>query len=210
MSLPAAAARPVVAAGDLWRFATEDRLRQRSSEETRRIVQVTRERILCDNDSTAPGYARGRYVYTRHWNLVSRPALAAPGDLPEDIGQWVWTPYYPHFRFPLAPGKRWRGSARVTNTHTDTTNVHRYEAEVLAPQTVSVPAGSFEVLPVRYEAQVASDDSAAQLAWRNVELIHYAPTVQCFVLAEHQVIGPDGQPSRDSRLQLLEYRRAAA
>ncbi len=62
MSLPAAAARPVVAAGDLWRFAAEDRLRQRSSEETRRIVQVTPERILCDNDSTAPSYAREKSI----------------------------------------------------------------------------------------------------------------------------------------------------
>jgi hypothetical protein len=207
---PLSARRPAVAAGDLWRFAAEDRLQQRRSEETRRVVQVTRDRILCDNDSTAASYARGRYKYTRQWSLVSRPALTAAGDLTEDIGQWVWTPYYPHFRFPLVPGRRWRGSARVTNTQSDTTNVHRYQAEVLAAQTVTVPAGTFEVLPVRYEAQVASDDGAARLAWRNVELICYAPAARLFVLAEHQVSGPDGRPSRDSRLRLLEHRRAAA
>ena len=204
------ATRPQVAVGDTWRFASENRLAGTTAEETRLVRAVTDTRIECDNDSTDPNFARGRFIYTRHWNLVSRPALAAAGDLPEDIGQWVWNPYYPHFRFPLVARKRWAGVARVTNTATDTTNVHRYVAEVLPAQKVSVPAGTFDVLPVRYDAQVASDgstDGNEQLAWRNVELLYYAPAVNLFAQVEHQITGPDGRPSRDSRLQLVEYRR---
>jgi hypothetical protein len=199
---------PQLRAGDAWRFRVDDRLRGRRSEETRRVVQLLDDRIVCENDSTDPAYARGRYVYTREWNLLERPALAAAGDSAEEAGRWVWDPHYPQFRFPLHSGARWSGRATVSNAATDTRNVHAYSVQVRPPETVAVPAGRFDTLPVRYEAHVASDDGLAQLAWFNVERLYYAPAVNLFVQLEHTIAGPDGQRARDSLHVLLEYRRA--
>lgn len=199
--------RPDVLAGDRWRFLARDRLASTQAEETRRIVHATAERIFCEIDSTAPDFPRGLFVYTREWNLLARPALSFTGDLPEDVGQWRWQPAYPHFRFPLVPGQRWQGRATVANTLTGTRNVHSYTASVLAAQRVTVPAGTVDTLPVRYESRVASDDGEMRLAWRNVETLYYAPAVNLFARAEHAITGPDGQPARDSELVLLEYRR---
>jgi hypothetical protein len=205
----ARAARPDLRVGDTWRYAVINRLTALRSEETRRVLALTRDHIVCEVDSTDPGFARGRFTYTRQWNLVSRPAQAQAGDLPEDIGQWRWRPAYPQFRFPLAPGKSWRGTARVANSVTATTNVHRYVAQVLPRQRIGVPAGEFDTLPVVYEAEVTSEGDAQALVWRNRDTLHYAPAVRLFVRAEYAVTGPDGAPARDALHELIEQRRGA-
>lgn len=203
----ARAARPLPRVGDTWRYAVTNRLTALRSEETRRVLAVTRDEIACEVRSTDAGFAGGRFIYTRQWNLVSRPAQAQAGDLPEDIGRWHWRPAYPQFRFPLAPGKSWRGTARVTNSVTATTNVHRYVARVLPVQRIDVPAGRFDTLPVRYEADVTTAGDAQALIWRNRDTLHYAPAIGLFVQAEYGVIGPDGAPARDAQHHLVEHRR---
>ncbi len=206
---PPSAPRPVLRVGDTWRYVVTNRLTAMRSEETRRVLALTRDQIVCDIDSTDPGFARGRFTYTRQWNLVSRPALAQAGDRPEDIGQWRWRPAYPQFRFPLEPGKSWRGTARVTNSTTETTNVHRYVARVLPMQRIGVAAGGFDTLPVRYEAEVTTAGDAQARVWRNLETLHYAPAVRLFVRAEYAVIGPDGSPARDALHELIGHQRGA-
>lgn len=200
-------ARPELRPGDIWRYAAENRLSPGTAEETRRVLEVTPERIVCELRSTAAGAANGRYVYTREWNLLARPALAAAGESAEDAGEWRWSPHYPHFRFPLVEGKQWSGTAIVENRATDTRNAHRYVATVGRARRIRVPAGEFDVLPVRYEADVKSDDGHAQLAWRNVEVMHYAAVVNLYVQAEHTIVSPDGRLARDTVARLVEYRR---
>lgn len=199
--------RPEIAVGDTWRFAVENRLSPGTAEEARRVLEVTADRIVCALQSTAAGAVSGRYVYTREWNLLVRPALAAPGESAEDAGEWRWSPFYPHFSFPLVAGKQWSGTAVVENRATDTRNAHRYVATVGRARRIRVPAGEFDVLPVRYEADVKSDDGQAQLAWRNVEVMHYAAAVNLYVQAEHTIVSPDGRLARDTIARLVEYRR---
>ena len=199
---------PQVRRGDSWRFASHDRLRAARFEETRRVVEVTAERIICDVGSTDPGAASGRAEYTSEWNLLSRPALAVPGDPPDEANRWRWQPYYPQFRFPLAAGAQWQGSARVVNAATDTRNVHEYRCRVLQAAAVTVTGGTFDVLPVRFESTVASDDGQSQLSWRNVETLMYAPRANLFARYEQIVTGPDGRAARDVLLELLRYEAA--
>ena len=202
------AQRPRVGNGDLWRFAVSDRLRHARFEETRRVIEVATEKIVCELSSTDPAFAAGRAEYTREWNLLSRPASTVPGDEPDEDNRWRWTPAYPQFRFPLAPGRQWSGKASVANRATDTRNVHSYRAQVLVATRVTVPAGTFDVLPVRFESAVASDDGQSQLAWRNVETLHYTPHANLFARYEQAITGPDGAPVRDVLLELLDYRPA--
>jgi hypothetical protein len=198
---------PDVRADDGWRFATIERLTSTAAEQTRRVIEVTDERIVCDVDSTSAGFARGRFVYTREWNLVSRPVLAHPGGLAQDVGRWRWRPHYPQFSFPLVAGKTWHGQAVVENTATGTRNLHRYRARVLDARELVVGAGTFVVLPVRYEAQIDSDDGEQRVTWMSRETLDYAPAANLFVRAEFTVDGPDGRPARDSTLELIAYRR---
>jgi len=195
-----------VRVGDRWRFAVTSRLTAARHEESRRVVEVAADRIVCDIGTTDPNAARGRFVFTRQWNLVSRPALVRPGETAEDAGEWQWRPPYPQFDFPLLPGKLWRGTARVTNRATDTTNVHRYEARVLAARQLDTPAGRFTVLPVHYVADVATEGESPPRLWRNDETLLYAPAANHVVCAEHRVDDPDGARVRDALHELLAYR----
>jgi hypothetical protein len=199
------AQRPQVQTGDLWRFASHDRLLHARHEETRRVLDVTAAKIVCELSSTDPAFAAGRADYTREWNLLSRPAAATPDDEPNPDNRWRWTPRYPQFRFPLAAGRKWQGRATVENRATDTRNVHTYRANVLPATQVKLQGGTFEVLPVRFESTVASDDGQSKLDWRNVETLYYAPRANLFVRYEQVVAGPDGEPARDLTLELLQY-----
>lgn len=154
---------PEVRVGDLWRFASHDRLRGTRFEETRRAIEIGAERIVCELGSTDPAFAAGR---------------------------------------------QWEGRATVANRATDTSNVHTYRARVLAAERLTVPAGTFDVLPVRFESTVASDDGQSQLSWRNVETLHYAPRANLFVRYEQAITGPEGRPAREVMLELLQYQPA--
>jgi hypothetical protein len=201
---------PTVRVGDRWRFAATGRVSGIHSEETRRVVEVTADRIVCQVDSTDAHAARGRFVYTRHWNLVSRPAPLREGETPEDVGQWRWQPHYPQFDFPLVPGKLWRGTARTSNRATETVNVHRYEGRVLPQRTLTVPAGTYAVLPVRYVADVVTEGEPTASPWRNEETLFYAAAANLFVRAEQRVVDPAGGVARDTVLELLAYEPAPA
>lgn len=200
---------PVVRVGDRWRFSSHGRVSGVRSEETRRVIELAAERIVCEVDSTDAHAVRGRFVYTRHWNLVTRPAPRHEGQSADEVGQWRWQPHYPQFDFPLVPGKLWRGTARTSNSVTETINVHRYEGRVLEPRTLVVPAGSYRVLPVRYVAEVVTEGEAAAAPWRNEETLFYAAAVNLFVRAEHRVVDPAGDLARDTVQELLAYEPAA-
>lgn len=203
---------PAVREGDRWRFAVTGRLGGTRHEESRRVIAVTADRIVCEVESTDAHAARGRFFYTRQWNLLRRPAPVPAGATAEEIeaaGDWRWQPYYPQYDFPLLPGKLWRGVARASNRATGTTNLHRYEARVLAARSVDTPAGRFAALPVRYVADVATEGDAPARLWRNEETLYYAPAVNHFVRAEQRVVDPAGQPARDAVHELLAYEPAA-
>lgn len=200
---------PQVRRGDQWRFSIHDRLREARYEERRRVVEVGARRIVCEIESTDPAVGGGRAEYTREWNLLSRPALRAADDPPEEAGRWRWQPHYPQLRFPLGPGKRWQGVATVANEATGTRNVHRYRARAAAAATATVPAGRFPVLLVHFESDVQSDDGASRLSWRNAETLYYAPRANHVVRSEQRITGPDGAPARDVLLELLAYDQAA-
>jgi hypothetical protein len=201
------AQRPQVAAGDVWRYVVQDKLRNARSEETRRAVEVTATTIACELSSTDAAFAGGRAEYTREWNLLSRP-VAAAGDEPDPDNRWHWRPHYPRFRLPLAAGRKWRGRATAENPATGTSNVHTYRAVVLPATQATVPGGSFDVLPVRFESTVASDDGQSKLAWRNVETLFYAPSANLYVYFSQSVIGPDGRVARELALELMLYQPA--
>lgn len=220
--------RPDLRVGDRWIYRIEDRLRKARFEETRRVVALDAETITCEQRSDAPGYAGGRWIYTREWNLLSRPALAAPGDTEEDAGRWVWTPAFPLFRFPLAAGDRATGEARVANAVTGTTNLHRYERTVLGPVSLRKPAPDWvppqpkpgerpaigirsqtiTIWRVRYVARVTVEGSDPPVTWLNEETYDYAPSVNAVYAMTHRVTGPDGTITRDAASVLLRYEKS--
>jgi len=212
--------------GDTWTYRIDDRLRQARFEETRRVTALDGQTITCEQQSNAPGYASGRWVYTREWNLISRPALGAPGDSEDDSGRWEWTPPLPLFRFPLRADDRLAGEARVRNAVTETSNLHRFARVIEGPVRTRLarpgagdatslaadrPANGEAILwRVRYRARVLVEGSDPPVEWINEETYDYAPFAQAVYAMSHRVRGPDGRLTRDAHSVLVRYVRAAA
>lgn len=80
-------------------------------------------------------------IYTRDGNWLQRPAT--------NMQTFTYSPAYPAFAFPLAPGKTWK--SRVTAT--DPADGRRFpvtiEGAVLGWERIKVPAGEFDALRVR-------------------------------------------------------------
>ncbi|MCX8097668.1 MAG: hypothetical protein N3F11_01410 [Casimicrobiaceae bacterium] len=231
MSRPAASAQalstpPQVRVGDRWIYRIDDRLRRMQFEERREVIALDADTITCEQRSDAPGYTNGRWVYTREWNLLSRPALGAPGDTEEETGRWVWEPMFPLFRFPLRVGDRLTGEARVRNAVTDTVNRHRFERTVLGRQSLRAPATDggatmpsvagrppavgmrtrqIAVWRVRYVARVTVEGSDPPIEWLNEETYDYAPEVNAVYAMSHRVTGPDGAVTRDAVTTLSRF-----
>ncbi len=210
-------ALPDLRLGDSWTYRIQDRLRQSSFRETRRIVALDDATLVCEQRSDAPGYASGRWIYTRSWNLVSRPALAAPGDTEEDAGRWVWQPHFPLFRFPLKAGARWSGTAEVRNEVADTTNRHHYETTVLGAVDLPVefppalrPRRARRPIRVRYLARVEVVGSDPPQSWQNEETYDYLAAVNAVMRMQHRVRDPAGTITREAESLLIDYQRGPA
>jgi hypothetical protein len=66
---------------------------------------------------------------------------------------------------------------------------------------VTVPAGTFDTLPVAYQAQVQTHDTQQQLAWQLTETLDYAPDVGWIVQYTGRVVGPNGKLARHTTLR---------
>jgi hypothetical protein len=196
------AERPRVRVDQAWHFAVEDKLVGRRYSESRRVVAVTADTIVTVHTTDHPAGVNGRFVYTPEWNLVERPALGGA-----DAGLWLWEPPYPFFRFPLTAGRSWSGEATVANAATDTRNVNRYRATVQPLRRVTVPAGTFDTLPVHHQAQVVSGDAQQPLAWQLTETLDYAPDVHWIVQTTMRIVGPDGRLNRHTALRATRVDR---
>jgi len=62
---------PDVRRGDLWRFVGHDRLRQARFEETRQVLDLAADRIVCELASSDPVFAGGRRVHARMESAVT-------------------------------------------------------------------------------------------------------------------------------------------
>jgi uncharacterized protein (DUF2237 family) len=145
---------PRVRPGDRWSFATRvpgsaDVLRLRHVVQSvgtdgRIAVQVT--------NLARPDAAPLAQVLDREMNRVSREF--APGEAVH------YAPAFAMFRFPMAPGRRWKLAVQQTQEPADPPTEIGIEAEVLRWETVQVPAGRFDAL--RVQARHTVDDLVVQ------------------------------------------------
>jgi len=80
-------------------------------------------------------------LYARDGNWLQRPAT--------NMQTFTYTPPYPAFVFPLAPGKTWRSRVTATDPADGRSFPVSIEGTVLGWERVRVPAGEFDTLKVR-------------------------------------------------------------
>jgi hypothetical protein len=171
----ASTAAPVVAVGDSWTYHVRDGFNglERGTQRYR-VVEVAGDRI--GMTVAREGGGEESQIYDRGWNWLKHPAT--------NLQNFDYSPAYPAFAFPLAPGTTWR--ARLTAT--DPVDGRRFpltiDGVVLGWERIKVPAGEFDAIKVKrtvffdyFESQVRGRSEILEYEW-------YAPAVKQAVRRE--------------------------
>ena len=169
-----AAAVPAVTVGESWTYRVRDGFTGLDRGTERYLVQqmsagnitVARERSGIEEVQ----------VYDNGWNWLKRPAT--------NMQPFDYSPAYPAFDFPLAPGKRW--NARVTAT--DPRDGRRFpvhlDGQVIGWERIKVPAGEFDALKIVRTVYVDYWEISVRGSSRIIEQEWYAPAVKQSVRRE--------------------------
>jgi hypothetical protein len=136
--LPAAVPAPTIAAGDSWTYRVQDGFTRLPRADQRFVVdRVDAGRIEVAGPAEPAGATQ---IYDREWNWIRRPATA--------LQTFDYSPAYPAYGFPLAPGKRWNARVTATDPRDGRRFPVRVGGAVLGWEHVKVPAGEFDALKI--------------------------------------------------------------
>lgn len=136
----ASAAAPVVAVGDSWAYRVRDGFTglDRGSQNYRVTAAGDRISVAVTREGAGGDEVQ---IFDSAWNWLKHPAT--------HLQSFEYSPAYPAFAFPLAPGKTWR--ARLTAT--DPADGRRFpltvDGTVLGWERIRVPAGEFDALKIK-------------------------------------------------------------
>jgi lipoprotein-anchoring transpeptidase ErfK/SrfK len=167
---------PAVTTGDNWTYRVRDgytglergNLRLQVTESTRGSITLA---------ASVPGSAQEEMqVYDPRWNWLKRRAT--------NMQPFEYSPAYPAFAFPMAPGKTWRERVYATDPADGRRFPVHIEGTVLGWERVRVPAGEFEALKIRrkvfvdyWQLNVRGRSDIMEYEW-------YAPAVKQSVRRE--------------------------
>lgn len=159
---------PEFRVGNDWRYAIHDgftRLPRGTVEYRVSAVQ--------GDTVTVEVHSNGREsteLYARDGNWLRRPA--------PNLHTFSYSPAYPAYAFPLAPGKSWNARVMATDPATGQRFPVTIQAKVLGWERIRVPAGEFDTLKVQrhvfvdyFQANVRGPSLAREIEW-------YAPALK--------------------------------
>jgi hypothetical protein len=207
-SPPAQAVAPRLAVGDVWLYRHTDAYTKMPRGVFTHAITAINGNTVSVRVTNETAVVVANDQFTRDWNWLERPLT--------NLQRFRYTPAYPAFRFPLAPGAQWSAQLSILDVADGKTyNLARVDAKALDWQRVTVPAGSFDAIRVERFAF-----SGVSSQWRTQEIIResdwYAPAVNNIVAGAYRseyrdltALGDDspGWTENDWTLvELIEYR----
>jgi hypothetical protein len=170
----AVAAAPSVAVGDTWSYRVRDAFTgMERGNEHYRVTEA--------GDRISVAVSRGVggdevRIFDSAWNWLKHPAT--------HLQTFDYSPAYPAFAFPLAPGKTWRAQL----TATDPADGRRFSlavnGTVLGWERIKVPAGEFDALKIKRDVFFNYLDHPVRGRSEIVEHEWYVPAVKQAVRRE--------------------------
>jgi hypothetical protein len=132
------ASAPTVAVGDSWTYQVRDGYTgiERGAERYH-VEQLGAGNITVARGGTGVADTQ---LYDSQWNWLKRPAT--------NMQSFAYSPAYPAFNFPLAPGKTWQTNLTATDPADGRSFPIQLRAKVAGWERVKVPAGEFDALKV--------------------------------------------------------------
>lgn len=139
---------PTFVVGDSWRYRRTDGFNGTTTGGARlTVMEVGESQVTFVSERARFGPLR--IVTTKELNVLTRGAGASVRR---------FTPFYPDFSFPLAPGKTWSSNVTFPNQHNQVVKA-TVNGTVVGWENVSVPAGAFEALKLTVNSDYTVADS---------------------------------------------------
>ena len=132
---------PAVSVGDRWTYRVRDGYTGIERGNLTQHVTESGKGSITLAVSGANGAREEMQVYDPQWNWLRRPAT--------NMQTFEYSPAYPAFVFPLAPGRTWRERVYATDPADGRRFPVHIEGTVLGWEKVRVPAGEFDALKIR-------------------------------------------------------------
>lgn len=163
---------PSMRIGDAYTFETIDHVDPRlNNVTTREVTDVSAVEVTMKYTNAKSGYAR-MLTYDASLNLLSTRSRNNEGS--------DFRPALRYFSFPGRVGDTWTAASTETNTKTGKTRAHAFKGRIEGIETVTVPAGTFDVWKISIESEVRDDSKT--LFGRDVSW--YSPQIRRTVKSE--------------------------
>ena len=137
--MPAQVSAPEFQVGNDWRYAVQDGYtRLPRGIITYRVSAITGDTVTVDVRNNGLDSTE---LYARDGNWLRHPA--------PNLHMLTYSPAYPAYAFPLAPGKTWNARVTATDPATGQRIPVTIQAKVLGWERIKVPAGEFDTLKVQ-------------------------------------------------------------
>jgi hypothetical protein len=158
----------VVRVGDRWVYDTKDELTGYAKASYVEIVTEVSAKETLVNVSLSGNSGSAIVTYDHDWNCVDNLIWKfKPND-----GQGI--------RLPLAVGKTWRSDFEAKNTQTGTNYKGSSSSKVVAQESITTPAGTFETFKI--ERQVRQFNTADPARFTEIQVVSwYAPQINNIV-----------------------------
>lgn len=130
------------------------------------------------------------WTYTREWNLLDTPSSR-------------YKPEFKTYEFPLVVGKKWTASSDKMLYGSGAHGVFNVSGEIVAKESVKVPAGTFMAYKVVLKLGAMSTGPDARTG-ETVETTWYSPEARNYVKRE-LTFSHDGRVRKKDVYELLEY-----
>jgi hypothetical protein len=166
--MPAQVPAPEFRVGNDWRYSVHDGFTKLPrGTVTYRVSAIKGDTVTVEVRSNG---LESTEIYARDGNWLRHPA--------PNLHMFTYSPAFPAFAFPLAPGKTWNARVTATDPATGQRFPVTIQAKVVGWERIRVPAGEFDTLKV--QRNVFVDYWVPNVRGPNVanEIEWYAPVLK--------------------------------
>ena len=194
---PAPAELPEVRVGDTWEYQRTDLWKKAVvSDRVSRVVQVgvdgDADRYAVETVDAGGAQQAVRAVFRRDLGQVQ-------------AGAQKFEPVLQEYAFPLRVGKKWTSRNGARNVDLNGAYTQSVRFEVLAWESITVPAGRFDAYKIEARGTYVNNDGRNTFGGRTYGLYWYAPAVRRAVRYEYRDTTPQGRVWNQTVDQLVRF-----
>ena len=134
--------RPMIKAGDRWKYETRDGYTNLITAETERVITIVGDTQI---DATENG---GKATFSREMNAIETP-------------EFKYEPTSSALKFPFDVGSKWSWEGKVLVKGSGITARNQYEVTVVGKEPITVKAGTYDTYKLIMEGFISTNTTRA-------------------------------------------------